>query len=63
MKSDTLQIRLSDSEKAAFEAAAKLAGVSLSSWVRERLRGAARRELIEAGQQVAFLQERIRPNG
>lgn len=56
MKTDLLQLRLLPSEKEAFQKAADLAGVALSAWVRERLRSAARRELIEAGQQVPFLQ-------
>lgn len=57
MKVDLLQLRLKPSEKQTFQMAADLAGVALSSWVRERLRGVARRELVEAGKQVPFLQE------
>jgi uncharacterized protein (DUF1778 family) len=56
MKTDLLQLRLLPAEKEAFQKAADLAGVALSAWVRERLRSAARRELVEAGQQVPFLQ-------
>jgi predicted HicB family RNase H-like nuclease len=58
MKSDLLQLRLKPAEKEAFQLAADLAGVALSAWVRERLRSAARRELVEAGKQVPFLQEK-----
>ena len=58
MKSDLLQLRLKPAEKEAFQMAADLAGVALSAWVRERLRSAARRELVEAGKQVPFLQEK-----
>ena len=58
MKSDLLQFRLTSAEKEAFQMAADLAGVALSAWVRERLRSAARRELVEAGKQVPFLQEK-----
>jgi hypothetical protein len=47
--------QLTDLEKRAFVDAADLAGLSLSSWVRERLRRAARAELNEAGKPVAFL--------
>ena len=54
-KSHTLQIRLTDTEKAGFLEAATLAGVSLSSWVRERLRMAAIRELEGAGRKVPFV--------
>jgi uncharacterized protein (DUF1778 family) len=56
MKTDTLQIRLQPREKEAFEIAAKLSGIALSSWVRERLRRSATRELEEAGRQIPFLQ-------
>lgn len=63
MKTELLQLRLKPAEKVAFQKAADLAGVALSAWVRERLRGVARRELAEAGQQIAFLQERIKPDG
>jgi uncharacterized protein (DUF1778 family) len=56
MKSDTLQIRLQPKEKETFEIAAKLSGIGLSSWVRERLRRSAIRELEEANRQIPFLQ-------
>ena len=54
---ETLLIRLSATEKTSFKAAAKVAGISLSSWVRERLRSAATRELEAAAQPIAFLEE------
>lgn len=54
-KSELLQIRISDTEKEGFELAAALAGISLSSWVRERLRLTAIRELEGAGRQVPFV--------
>lgn len=54
-KKATVQIRLTDSEKAGFEQAAELAGVPLSAWVRERLRLAAVRELADAGQRAPFI--------
>jgi uncharacterized protein (DUF1778 family) len=57
-KTEFMKLRLRPDEKLAFEKAAELAGVPLSAWVRERLRSAARRELIDAGQKVPFLQER-----
>jgi len=57
MKTEMIKIRASNGEKEAFEKAAQLAGIALSAWVRERLRGAARRELVDAGKQVPFLQE------
>lgn len=54
-----LGIRLEPEEKQAFEEAAELAGVPVSSWVRERLRRAARRELEEANRTIPFLKGRI----
>lgn len=54
-KQETVQVRMSDAEKLAFETAADLSGLSLSSWVRERLRRVATGELREAGRPVAFL--------
>ena len=54
-KERTLQIRLSDVEKEGFLGAASLAGIPLSSWVRERLRLAAIRELESAGMRIPFV--------
>jgi len=54
-KSQILQIRLTNAEKEGFELAAALAGISLSSWVRERLRLTAIRELEGAGRRVPFI--------
>jgi len=50
-------IRIESSEKDGFEQAASLAGISLSSWVRERLRIAAVKELESAGRRVPFIPE------
>jgi hypothetical protein len=54
-KGEFLQVRVDDAEKQAFNAAADLAGIDLSAWVRERLRLIARRELEKSGQPVPFL--------
>lgn len=54
-KAQILQIRLTDAEKQGFVAAADLAGIPLSSWVRERLRLAAIRDLESAGLRVPFI--------
>jgi hypothetical protein len=62
MKTDSFKIRLTPSEKEAFQRAASLAGIGLSAWMRERLRGTARRELTEAGEQVPFLQDKAPSN-
>jgi hypothetical protein len=56
-KSEILQIRISDAEKEGFKLAAALAGISISSWVRERLRLTAIRELEGAGRRVPFVPE------
>ncbi|HYN21808.1 MAG TPA: hypothetical protein VE078_12675 [Thermoanaerobaculia bacterium] len=55
-KGEVLQIRLTEAEKQGFQAAANLAGIPLSSWVRERLRLAAIRDLESAGQQIPFVE-------
>jgi uncharacterized protein (DUF1778 family) len=56
-KTTNLDIRVSAEEKEGFELAAALAGISLSSWVRERLRLTAIRELESAGRRVPFVPE------
>lgn len=55
VKKQVLQIRLSEEEKLGFENASELAGIPLSSWVRERLRVAAIRELESAGRRIPFV--------
>jgi uncharacterized protein (DUF1778 family) len=57
-KADHLQIRVDSAEKQAFTDAAALVGQSVSVWVRDQLRRVARQQLEEAGQPVAFLQQR-----
>jgi hypothetical protein len=44
-----MQIRLQDSEYAAFKRAAETVGLDLSSWVRVKLRYAARKDLKANG--------------
>ena len=56
-KGEYLDVRLETAEKEAFKNAAALAGVPLATWVRERLRKIARRELDEANQPVPFIQK------
>lgn len=51
-----LNMLLSAGEKRAFEDAATLAGLSLSAWVRSRLRDYAIAELGAAEKPVAFLE-------
>ena len=55
VKTRVLQIRLLEQEKHAFDEAAQLAGLSLSSWARERLRARARKELQAAGKKISFI--------
>ena len=51
-------LNLTQDELEAFDTAAKLAGVSRSSWIRQRCRDAARTELESAGQPVPFLERK-----
>ena len=55
LRDQPLLVRLESSEKKAFKDAAELAGVPLSTWVRERLRQIAIRELDKASRPIAFL--------
>lgn len=55
LRSESLLVRLETTEKKAFQDAADLAGVPLSTWVRERLRQVAGRELDKASRPIAFL--------
>jgi hypothetical protein len=55
-KDQVLQIRVSDTEKQGFQAAADLYGIPLSSWVRERLRQAAIHDLWSTGQRPPFIE-------
>lgn len=57
-KGEYLDVRLETAEKEAFKNAAALAGVPLATWVRERLRKVARKELEEAKQPIPFLGSR-----
>lgn len=56
-KTETIKIRLHADEKAAFQHAADVAGVSMSAWMRERLRKNALQELKEAGIMPEFLKK------
>ena len=55
LRSQSLLVRLETTEKKAFQDAAQLAGIPLSTWVRERLRQVALRELNKASRPVSFL--------
>ncbi len=55
LRNESLLVRVEADEKEAFKDAARLAGIPLSSWVRERLRRVAVNELQEAARPIAFL--------
>lgn len=55
-QTESLPLRVRPMEKAAFQQCAELAGVSLSTWVRERLRTTAIRELEVAGRRIPFVE-------
>jgi uncharacterized protein (DUF1778 family) len=52
---DRIELRVQPDEKKGFEEAASIAGISLSAWIRERLRLAAVRELEAASRSIPFL--------
>ena len=54
-RTEYLELRLTENEKRAFAEAANISGITLSTWVRERLRRAVIRELEEAGRPATFL--------
>jgi hypothetical protein len=60
-KAALTQIRLLASEKAGFEEAAELSGLSLSAWMRTRLRTVAKKELEAFGREPTFLKQQKKP--
>jgi len=54
-RSEWIKLRSSPDEKAGFERAAQIAGLSLSGWIRQRVRAAAVRELEVAGEIAPFV--------
>lgn len=57
IRDKVVQLRLTADEATAFKTAARISGLSLSAWVRERIRQSAIRELENAGRRVAFVEE------
>ena len=55
VKGEYMEMRLDVAEKEAFVRAAQLAGMSLSGWVRDRLRRASKKELLAMDIPVPFL--------
>ena len=54
-KTELIQLRVGEAEKAAFQRAAELDGKKLSEWIRDRLRRDSRKELEERSEEVPFL--------
>lgn len=54
IQTESLDVRCVTAEKEAFRAAADLAGMPISAWVRDRLRKASAKELQDANKLVAF---------
>ena len=54
-KDENIMIRVSPLEKEGFERAAEIAGISLSSWARQRLRSASIKDLQEINEKIPFL--------
>lgn len=50
-----IELRVSESEKKAFREAAERSGLPMATWIRQRLRRVATRELESADLPVAFL--------
>lgn len=56
MKEYNLQVRLTHAERDTLRVAAETAGLTVSAWLRDRLRKAARQELQSSGVKVPFLE-------
>lgn len=52
-------VRVDEPERTTFLTAAELSGVSLSAWIRQKLRQASAKELTESGVPVEFMEARI----
>ncbi len=55
MRTETILVRVSPEEKQCFQNAASICGISLSAWVRERLRTASRKDLEDSGISAEFI--------
>ena len=63
MKDYNLQVRLTQAERETLNAVSTACGLSVSAWVRDRLRKAAREELQSSGIKVPFLETEGRLHG
>ncbi len=57
-KTELVRLRIDALEKATFQDAADISGISLSAWARERLRWAAIRDHEEAAQPIRLFLDR-----
>jgi uncharacterized protein (DUF1778 family) len=55
-KTEYIELRCDAAEKESFAKAAEVAGMSLSGWIRDRLRRVSRKELEDMEMPVAFLE-------
>lgn len=62
MKTERMELRVTKGEKAGFDEAANLAGVSLSTWARISLRRAAMQQFQDAGRRLDFQLQGEGPN-
>jgi hypothetical protein len=59
-KMEIIRVRVEPEERQGFKLAADAVGISLSAWIRQHLRTAARRQLEELGEKVPFARSRER---
>lgn len=59
-KKSQVLLRLSEDEKKSFEMCAELSGISLSAWMRQRLRNLAVNELGNAGLVAPFIDDLVK---
>lgn len=59
MKTASSELRIGEDEKEGFRLAANLAGLSLSAWMRERLRDSAATTLEAEGRRIPFHQDLV----
>lgn len=55
IKARQMRVRTEPAEREGFDRAAKLSGVTLSSWVRQALREAAERRLATVGEKPGWI--------
>lgn len=58
-RENQILVRLSKTERQGIEAAARLSGITMSAWARQKLRAASVRELREADLPIPFLDQPV----